>query len=205
MIYRRCVLRCFTPVFLAALCIPELGQARESAVETTPIGTPLLGVDRRIVVRGSLLTGFPDFLGISLALRPLPIPLDLEVGGAGMPFLGAYGYVRLGTSLVLLDHRDTSARGLVLELPVMLGVGYGAFSCCGNESEFQAGDATLGIETYHWLSYRNKQKRLALNFRLIGGAALGRARHTAFEGKPYVESWKQEWLPIVRFSVGIAF
>ncbi len=114
-----------------------------------------------------ITSGFPQLTGVALSLR-WPKVVTVDGGAWAFPFIGSGWYVRAGYPLSLHDGRGSGTSGWTIDLPLSLGVQRSSFPG-GIDSEFLAGEATVGIDATRWVS-----RRFGFNVQVSGGPALGR-------------------------------
>lgn len=176
---------------------PALARAESAPVAPAPVEAeetswlPHLGLH--------LGSGYPGLFAVSASLR-WPRRLFVDVGAWAFPFIGDGVYGRAAYPLALYDGREGRVKGWELTLPLGLGGQFTTFACCGNEQEFIAGEATVGIDATRWVF-----PRFGFNLQASGGVALGRSKQTEIAGEGVNGKPEFRAEPIVRLGVGVVF
>lgn len=135
-------------------------DATVGSPQTTLVPPPASGHQRRLTV--AFGTGFPDLLGVTLAIRPVQ-GFEAEVGAGAGPFVARL-HVLLGPSFLLADRRDADGRGWELELPVRIGGGIGAGASDSELDSAPIAEVGTGLDGTYWF-----MEKLGLNLRLSAG------------------------------------
>jgi hypothetical protein len=178
---------------VVAFSRPAAARAEEATPPAEVTERPLDPGARpfRFALHGSLLTGYPDLVGLSASVRMPDVPVEVQAGLWTTGLSGAF-YGRVGYAFHLSDKRTTAGRGWTHDMPLMLGF----FS--GNalhDPGFRGADLTLHFDNTYWF-----MPYFGLSTLLTLGGGL------SFNDDPSSASYGHASLyPTLRLAAGVAF